>query len=263
VAWTCPPCGHLNVEGLVCDACGVARRWHEDPPLELPRAPAWHELSAAWLGGMWGILTAAGALALAIPPLREAIGIDVTWIALEVVLAGAATWSSWQEAWFQKHFNQAQVTAPTSARTGQPFEVQLKLVPYERIDGLDLTVELVDRYYVDVERRGRKQVETRQRLVDRVVLERGARLGGRREHGYHATFDAPFPSTVHEHLGAQLIASVLGPIGFLVPGLGHYARNLREHGGFYVRATVRSGIFGRRFEQRVIVVHVGSSIAFG
>ena len=247
----------------MCDACGVARRWHEDPPLELPRAPAWHELSAAWLGSMWGALTAAGALALAIPPMREAIGIDVTWIALEVALAGAATWSSWQEAWFQKHFNQAKVAAPSSARTGRPFEVQLTLVPYERIDGLDLTVELVDRYYVDVERRGRKQVETRQRLVDRVVLERGARLGGRREHGYHATFDAPFPSTVHEHLGAQLIASVLEPIGFLVPGLGHYAHNLREHGGFYVRATVRSGLFRRRFEQRVVVVHLGSSIAFG
>jgi len=106
-------------------------------------------------------------------------------------------------------------------------------------------------------------VQTRQRLVERVVLERGARLTGRREHGYSASFEAPFPTTVHEHLGAQLTASLLGPIGFLVPGLGHYARNLREHGGFYVRATVRSGIFRRRFEQRVIVVHVGPSIAFG
>ena len=263
MAWTCPACGHANGDGPLCDACGVARRWHDDPPLDLPRAPAWHELSATWLAGMWGGLAAAGVLALALPPMQAAIGLDVRWIALEVALAGAATWSSLQEAWFAKRFNQARVEAPTTVRTGRPFELTLTLVPYERVEPVDVTIELIDRYYADVERRGRKQVETRQRLVERVVLERGARLTGRREHGYRAAFDAPFPSTVHEHLGAKITASILEPLGFLVPGLRHYAENLREHGGFYVRATVRSGIFRRRFEQRVIVVHLGATIEFG
>ncbi len=263
MAWTCPTCGHGNADGLVCDACGVARRWHEDPPLDLPRAPAWHELGAAWLTAMWGLLTLGGVAVLVLPPLRAAIGLDVHWIALEVIVAGAATWSSLQEAWFQQRFNQVRVEAPTTARTGRPFEVTLTLVPYQGVEPLDVTIELVDRYYADVERRGRRQVETRQRLVERVILERGARLAGRREHGYRASFDAPFPSTVHEHLGAKITASILEPLGFIVPGLRHYARNLREHGGFYVRASVGSGIFRRRFEQRVIVVHVGATIAFG
>jgi len=264
VAWTCPSCAHRNGDAPVCDACGVARRWHDDPPLDLPRAPEWHEVPAAWIAGAWGALAAVGLLALALPPLRAAIGFDVRWIGLEAALASVAFWTSLQEAWFQKHFNQASVEAPNALRTGGTFEVRVDLVPYARVDRFDLTIDLIDRHYVDVERKGRKSVETRQRLVDRVVLERGARLAGRREHGYRASFDTPFPSTVHEHLGAKIMASVIEPFGWLVPGLRHQARNLREHGGFYVRATVGSGPFRRRFERRVVVVHLGGpTIQFG
>jgi hypothetical protein len=267
VTWTCPNCAHVNGDAAVCDACGVARRWHEDPPLDLPRAPEWHEVPATWLTWAWGALAAAGLLAYAFPPLRatvtSAIGLDATWIGLEAVLASAAFWSSLQEAWFQRHFNQVTVETPTSVRTGGPFEVRLALVPYAGIDGLDLTVELIDRYYVNVRRKGRSTVATRQRLVERVVLERRARLAGRREHVYRVSLDTPFPSTIHEHLGAKIMASVMEPFGWLVPGLRHRARNLREHGGFFVRVTVGSGPFRRRFERRVVVVHLGSTIQFG
>lgn len=263
MAWTCPNCAHLNGEAPLCDACGVARRWHEDPPLDLPSPPAWHEVPATWLAGAWGVLAGVGVFALLVPPLQAAIGFDATWIALEAALASAAFWTSLQEAWFRKTFNQVGVEAPTGVRTGGPFEVRVKLVPYERVEGLDLTVELHDRYYVDVTRKGRTTVETRQKLVDRVILERGAHLAGRREHGYRVSFDTPFPSLVHEHLGAKIMASVLEPLGWLVPGLRHHAQNLREHGGFYVRATIRSGLFRRRFEQRVVVVHLGATIEFG
>lgn len=247
----------------MCDACGVSRRWHEDPPLDLPRAPVWPEVGAAWLTGMWGLLTLGGLSVLALPPLREAIGLHLYWIALEVIVAGAATWSSLQETWFQLRFNQIRVEVPSAVRTERPFEVTLTLVPYQRVEPCDVTIELIDRFYVDVEHRGRRQVTAQQQLLDRVILERGARLSGRREHGYRASFDAPFPATVHEHLGAKITASIIEPLGFLIPGLRHYARNLREHGGFFVRATVGSGIFRRRFEQRVIVVHLGATIAFG
>lgn len=263
MAWTCPSCSHLNGTAPLCDACGVARHWHDDPPLDLPRAPDWHEVPAAWVAGAWGALTAVGLFALLLPPLQAAIGFDVRWIALEVGLAGAAFWTSLQEAWFQKHFNQAGVHAPATARTGGPIEVRLTLVPYARVDGLHLAIDLVDRFYVNVQRKGRTSVETRQRVVDREVLERGAQLAGRREHVYRVSFDTPFPSTIHEHLGAKIAASVMEPLGWLVPGLRHQARNLREHGGFYVRATVRSGWFRRTFEQRVVVVHLGTTIEFG
>lgn len=263
MAWTCPACGNPNADADLCDACGVARRWHDDPPLDLPRAPEWHELGATWLAGLWGALAAGGAFALVLPPVRAALGVEPAWIALEVALAGAAAWTGAQEAWFQRHFNEVRLEAPTAVRTGTSFEVVLTLVPYARVEPLDVTIELVDRYYADVERRGRTSVETRQRLVERLVLEQRGRLGGRREHRYRAAFDAPFPTTVHEHLGAKITASVLEPLGWLVPGLRHHARNLREHGGFYVRARLRSGLAGRRFERRVVVVHLGSTIAFG
>jgi hypothetical protein len=263
VAWTCPSCAHPNGAVPLCDACGIARHWHDDPPLDLPRGPDWHEVPATWLAGLWAALAASGVAALLWPPLRDAVGVDARWIGLEAVLATAAFWTSLQEAWFLKHFNQGAVAAPTAARTGRPIEVRLTLVPYDRVDGVHVAIELVDRYYVNVQRRGRTTVETKQRVVEREVLERGAFLAGRREHAYRVTFDAPFPSTIHEHIGAKLMASVLEPLGWLVPGLQHHARNLREHGGFFVRATLRSGIFRRTFEQRVVVVHVGATIEFG
>jgi hypothetical protein len=263
VRWTCPACHHTNDGALVCDACGVARRWHEDPPLDLPAPPAAQEVPAVWSAAIYGALTIAGLAVLAVPAWRAAVGFDPGWIVLEVALAGAAWATSAQEAWFQRHFNDARLTLPRQVRTGTPVDVALTLVPYARVDGVDLTVELVDRFYVDVMRNGRKQVQTRQRVMERVALARGEALAGRRAHTYHLAFDAPFPATVHEHLGAHVMASVLEPLGFLVPGLRHHARNLREHGGFFVRATVRRGIWRRRFEQRVVVVHVGATIKAG
>lgn len=257
VSWTCPACDHQNAASLVCDACGVARRWHEDPPLDLPAAPAWFEVGASYLAMMWGGLAGAGLLVLALPPLQAWLGLAPGWLLLEVVLAGAAAWSSLQEAFFLSRFNGMSLEAPRQVRSGQALELVLTLVPYQRVDGLDVRFELYDRYYQEVQRQGRKQVETRQRLLERLVMARDHSLAGRRSHHMHAVFDAPYPSTVHEHLGAKIMASLLEPLGFLVPGLRHHARNLREHGGFYVRATVRVGVFQRRFEQRVVSVYMG------
>lgn len=263
MAWTCPSCGHGNAEALVCDACGVARRWHEDPPLEIPRPPGRFGVPAAFAELAYGALAVAGLAVLAVPAWRAALGFDPRWLVLEVGLAAAAWYASAQEAWFQRRFNEGHLTAPRQARTGTPLEIVLTLVPYERVDGVTVTVALVDRFYEEVTRRGRRQVETRERVLERLVLARAGTLGGRRAHAFHATFDAPFPSTVHDHLGAQLMASVLEPLGFLVPGLRHHARNLREHGGFYVRVTVQRGFWRRRFEQRVVVVHLGATIVAG
>ncbi|MDF1524073.1 MAG: hypothetical protein P1P87_14815 [Trueperaceae bacterium] len=263
MTWTCPSCQHLNQGTEVCDACGIARRWHEDPPLDLPRPPGAFEVPATWSAVAYGGLTLAGIAVLLVPAWRAALGFDPRWVLLEIALAAVAWVASVQEAWFQRRFNAAKLEVPRQVRTGTPVEVALTLVPYERVDGVNLTVELVDRFYAEVTRKGRRQVETRQRVMERIVLARGEMLAGRRTHTYRLAFDAPFPSTVHEHLGAQLTASVLEPLGFLVPGLRHHARNLREHGGFFVRVTLRRGLWWRRFEQRVVVVHVGATIAAG
>jgi len=81
-------------------------------------------------------------------------------------------------------------------------------------------------------------------------------MRGRREHVFQASFLAPAPSPAQHDVATELAASMLGGVGFLVPGLGHYARNLREHGGFFVRAVVRVGLWRRVYEQRVVAVMV-------
>lgn len=264
VAWTCPSCDHRNEAVLVCDHCGVARRWHEDPPLDLPAAPAWHEVGATYLAIMWATLALGGMLVLGLPSLRAWVGLAPGWLLLEVVLASAAAWSSWQEVFFSSRFNQLSLSAPPQVRSGQVLEMVLTLVPYARVDGMDVRFELFDRFYEDVRHNGRTQTQTRERLLERLVMARDHSLAGRRAHEMHAVFEAPFPSTVHEHLGSKIVASVIEPLGWLVPGLRHVAHNLREHGGFYVRATVRVGLWQRRFEQRVVSVHMsGDRIVAG
>jgi hypothetical protein len=57
-------------------------------------------------------------------------------------------------------------------------------------------------------------------------------------------------------VASEIKASILGALGPIVPGLGHYARNLREHGGYFVRAVVRFGPWRRVYEQRVTAVIV-------
>lgn len=258
MSWACPACGHLNGDVPLCDACGVARHWHEDPPLDLPAPPAWHEVGASYLTIMWSLLALGGLLLLALPSLREWVGIHPRLLLLEVSLAGAAAWSAMQETFFQLRFNSMGLEAPRQARTGQPVEIALTLVPYRRVRNVDISFQLLDRFYQEFQNsRGGKHLETREQLLAEWVAMPDQSLPGRRSHRWHTAFPAPFPGTVHEHLGAKIMASLLEPLGFLVPGLRHTARNLREHGGFYIRATVRIGLMRRRFEQRVVSVYMG------
>ena len=258
--WTCPTCDHANAaDALVCDTCGVARRWHEDPPLDIPPAPPWTHVGPFWAALLYGGLAAAGGLALLRPGWLASLGIGVPWIALEVLIAGAAFGGALVETVWQRRFNRADLRVPATVRAGQRMEATLTLVPYVRLDAVDVRLELVERTYEQVMRRGRRQTRTRSRVLERTVLQRGAPLAARREHDFVAADDAPPPSLAHHDVGSELAASAMAAFAPLVPGLGHHARNLREHGGIFVRAVVRFGVWRRVYEQRVtpVVVPIG------
>lgn len=255
--WSCPACGHVNDPlALVCDPCGVARRWHEDPPLDVPHPPPWHHVGAVWGALAYGALALAGVLVLAVPGWLDALGIGAPWVGLEIVVCGSAFGSSLVEAVWRRRFNRAALAVPATVRTGQAFEATLTLVPYVTLERVSVRIELVDRYYEHVSHRGQRRTRTRSRTLERVDLQRNERVRGRREHTFHVGFVAPAPSLAQHDVGSEITASVLGALGPIVPGLGHYARNLREHGGFFVRAVVRFGPWRRVYEQRVTAVIV-------
>ena len=257
MAWSCPACGHSNDDAaLVCDPCGVARRWHEDPALDVPPPPPWHHVGAVWAALAYGALALGGVLVLLNPAWLERLGIGAPWVVLEVLVCGGAFATALVEAVWQRRFNRAALSVPTTVRTGQPFEATLTLVPYETLERVSVRIELVDRYYEHVTRRGRRETRTRSRALERYDLQRGESVRARREHAFHVGFVAPAPSMAQHDVRTELAASMLSAVGVVVPGLGHYARNLREHGGFFVRAIVRFGIWRRVYEQRVIAVLV-------
>jgi len=106
-------------------------------------------------------------------------------------------------------------------------------------------------------------VQTRSRRLDRQVALVGEPLSGRHTHVLKALFPAPFPSTPHTDVIAEVMASLLGVLGWVVPGLGFTARNLRQHGGYFVSATVRIGLLRRSFKRRVITYFVGTDLYVG
>jgi hypothetical protein len=256
MAWRCPACGHDNDGSPVCDACGVARRFFDDPPLDLPRRPRWGEIGAVYLASTYAVLALGGVAVVAAPGLRQAVGLGPSWLYLEIVLAAAAGYGSLVHAVWERRFHQAALEAPGTVRTGRPFEATLRLVPYETLERAWVTLELVERYVVSVVHQGRRQMRTRQRVLQRVRLQADEPLAGRREHRFVADLVAPLPSTEHSNVHAEIMASLAGFLAPLVPGLGHHARNLRQHGGYFVRARVRSGVWRRTYERQVISVAV-------
>lgn len=254
--WECAACGFDNAATLVCDACGVAKRHFDDPPVDIPARPRWSEIGAAYLAGTYALLAAAGATVVAVEPLRAAVGLRSEWLLLESGLAAAAAYGASVHAVWLRRFNQARLDAPTTVRTGLPFEAALTLVPYESLERVWVTIELVERYFETVTRQGRRTQRTRARVIERSTLQSGEPLAGRRVHRFEATLHTALPSTAHGNVQAEITASVAAFFAPLVPGLGHHARNLRQHGGYFVRARVRSGLWRRSYEERIISVAV-------
>jgi len=149
---------------------------------------------------------------------------------------------------------------PRSVRSGDDFEAVLTLVPYDQVRDVHVTFALVDRFYQHDANGG---IQTRSRRLERQLALLGEPLSGRRSHVLHARFKGPFPSTRHTDVAAEAVASVLGLVGFVVPGLRFTARNLREHGGYFVSASVRVGWLQRTFKRRVIAYYVGADLYVG
>lgn len=257
--WECAECGHANAGRAVCDACGVSRHYLADPPLDLPFTPRLTALPSFWLSVMWSLAALAGVAAALLPGLRETFGIGTAFLVFEVPAAALAAGSCLLTALWERWFNQAELKVPNHVRSGEEFEVELRLVPYRTIENVSLTLRFVDRFY----ERTRDGVETASKQLESSrPLTRG-KLTGRRAHALATTFVAPFPITPHADIKAEIMADILGVAGTLVPALRHHAQNLREHGGYYVEARVRVGLLSRRLQKRVLCYLIGDSVHFG
>ncbi|HEX7039307.1 MAG TPA: zinc finger Ran-binding domain-containing protein [Trueperaceae bacterium] len=264
-AWPCAACGHANppregVSGLVCEACGVARAGVLVPPLDLPRRPGLADVPGFWYALGWLTLLALGAALLASGGALAALGLGRHWVVAEMVAAAYAAGSSLLAAVWDRWFNQVELAVPPRAATGEGFTAELRLVPYVRLERVSVSLALVDRYY---ERAGDAGMELRSRSLGEFRLLDGGTLPGRRLAAFEAGFVAPFPVTRHSDVRAELAADLLGLLGFFVPALRWNARNLREHGGYVVVATVRVGWLPRRLVRRVLVYHVGERLHVG
>ncbi len=257
LGWVCPACGQVNLGGVTCDACGIARRITEDPPLDLPYRPQLTRLPAFWLGLMWGAVTVAGLLLWLSPVARNTIG--NLFLLVQIVGSGGAAVSSLFTAFWQRIFNQVELVVPQRVRTGDTLKAEVRLVPYETVSNVSVKVALADRYYQAT----KDGVEMERRELEHDNLLSNASLRGRRLTSVTADFIAPFPDTPHESLRASVLADVLGLLSFAVPALAWQARNLREHGGYFVEAQVKVGLLSRKYHKRVFAYYVGDSLHFG
>lgn len=250
-------CQHCNLTGETCEVCGVARRFLDDPPLDLPRSPSITEVPAFWIALMWTGAALLGAALLLSPVARNNIG--VLFLLLEVTGASLAAGSSFFTAIWQHIFNETELVVPPHAATGQTFAAELRLVPYRTVSGVSVSMTLVDRHF---QQSGQKLELLRQNLGHGELLERG-RLPGRRRTSLSASFVAPYPVTQHTNTWAEIDAGLLDLFSFIVPALKFRADNLREHGGYFVEAQVRVGFLSRRFHKRIIAYSIGATIEVG
>lgn len=255
--WTCSLCGHCNLMGEQCESCGVARRFLDDPPLDVPYTPKLTDLPSFWIGLMWAAAALAGGFALLSPQLRETIG--PVFLLIEVFTAGAAAVSSLFTAAWERIFNQIELQVPPHAAAGAVFRARLKLVPYATVENITVRFSFSDRFY---ETKG-KEVELRTRKLEaEQVLTRG-RLPGRRKTELSSGFMAPFPLTKHTYMQAEMNAGLLSFLAIFVPSFKFAAKNVAEHGGYYVEAYVRVGMLSRRYHKRVVTYAMGNQIHIG
>ena len=237
-AWDCPECGHRNEGVRLCEVCGIAQRYVLDPPLDLPRQPRLNEVPAFYQGLLWSALALVGAVLVLVPAWREALQLSHWFVVVELLSTSLAAASSFAAAWWARWFNTMSLSAPSPVKTGETFEAALTLVPYRSLERVTVNMRLVDNFY---QRSGETGVLTRTSTLDRQSLLRDHRLPGRRSRTLSAGFLAPFPNTPHSDVLADIHASLLGLLAWIVPALAWRAQNMREHGGYYVEASVRVG----------------------
>lgn len=260
VRWECAACGHGNVDRATCEACGLARHYLEDPALDLPFRPRPSETAGFWLGLSWGVAALAGLVLLLFPDLRTRTGVGLAVIVPELAVSAYAAVSSFLDSLWERWFNQFDFAVPAHSPTGTPFFVSLSMVPYETMSNVSIQLRFVDNFYT---RSGDSGVEARSRDLGSERLLHDGRLRGRRNNVFTGEFLTPFPATKHSDVMAEITADMLDVIGVIVPAARWNARNLREHGGYYVEATVRVGLIPRRIKKRVIAYHLGEQLYLG
>lgn len=252
--WSCPSCDHENVDRDTCHACGVARRWLDDPALDVPFPPGRFERRGTWIAIGHASIALVGALAAVRPEWFPWPAAPLPAYLFQVAASTSAAVAAFMQAEFEGLFHVVDARAPREARTLQPFPVTVRLVPYRKVSRARVVIELFENTYDRIkDASGRTTTKRRSERLARHVSDFERGLRGRREVLVEAEFVPPYPTSALRDVQSELLASILEPLRWVVPSLADTARNLREHGGFWVRVTVRVGVLRMQIDRRVVV----------
>src|SRR5690554_6337959 len=139
--WTCDACTWLNPSGPLCERCGQALHWQQDPPHDLPGKP-----SAAALPEFRSLLTlllvTLGGALLLISPLAARLGLAPWWLALHLLIFGAAAAGAFNRLMFRLWFQRLELSVPPHVRSGTMLDAAVTAAPYGTLSGVVITLEL-------------------------------------------------------------------------------------------------------------------------
>lgn len=254
-SWTCDACGWQNVESELCESCGQALHYQLDPPVDIPRAPGPLMLPEFWSVLMLAPVTLAGII-LMMPSVGESLDISWYWFLVHVLVFGSATLQGLRALVFRLWFHQITLITPAHARSGTMIKPEVHIVPFETIRGVHMTLTFRELGF-------NSKGQLHSRLVERVHLNAGAPLRGRREHVFTWQLPAPAPLGRYMHLGTEMQVSVWRFLGRFLPELGMAASQIRQDGGWFLQLRLRRGPFTKVIERRIVLYAPGQELLVG
>src|SRR5690554_3150404 len=115
--WICDACGWDNPGTRVCERCGQALHWQQDPPLDMPGAPSPAMLPEFWSFLLWTVLSLAGVV-VTLLPVGTAADIPWYWLAVHLLVFGTASLGALRNLMFSLWFYRVDFSTPAHARSG-------------------------------------------------------------------------------------------------------------------------------------------------
>ncbi len=248
--WVCYNCGSKNdYRETFCASCQNARYAQRSEPGRVRGRPPVYQIPGFFGTIFWAASCLCGVSVIASPALQQTVGVHAALGGLQALLSISAFLSSLLEFVWAFRFERIDIHAPDTIKAREEFEVDVNLVPYQTIQNVSVAIDLEDRYF---EQNANGQWTAGRRNRDGHMMASKETLHGGRPACFACRFKAPMPSFQHQNLSMEMQASLLRLVGWLVPGVSQLAKNMKEHGGFFVRVRIGIGLFHRNIHRRIV-----------